>query len=118
MVKDHQAVFYTCGASEFTVGTISIAFNPAFNNTISTMVVEPDGGIIVGGTFTSASGLARNRIARITATGSVDTIFDPNMNNSVNAMVRTSDDGLVIAGSFTTGGANMAILRIAKVTAT
>lgn len=64
------------------------------------------------------SGLARNRMTRITTTGIVDMTFDPNFNSTVFGLARYSDDSMVVVGAFTTGGANFPLLRLAKVTAT
>ena len=42
--------------------------------------VQPDGKILIGGTFTSVLGVARNNIARLNTDGTLDTAFDPNAN--------------------------------------
>lgn len=41
------------------------------------MALQPDGKLLIGGTFTAVNGTARNGIARLHAAGSLDTGFDP-----------------------------------------
>jgi Domain of unknown function (DUF5122) beta-propeller len=40
--------------------------------------VQPDGRILIGGSFTTVLGVARNNIARLNTDGTLDTAFDPN----------------------------------------
>ncbi len=93
-------------------GTLDTAFLPNPNAQVSTIVVQTDGKIIVGGAF---SGLAptvanvnatelttRNRIARLNADGGVDSTYNPNANGNVLAAALQSDGKLLIGGSFTT----------------
>lgn len=68
------------------------------------MAVQPDGKIIVTGTFTMLSGVARNRIARLNADGTLDTTFNPNADNEVRAVVVQPDGKIVIAGTFAAVG--------------
>ena len=44
---------------------------------VKTSVLQPDGKMLVGGSFTVAGGLARKNIARLNADGSVDATFNP-----------------------------------------
>ena len=48
-----------------TDGTLDLTFNPNANNPVYTIAVQGDGKILIGGTFTSVGGTARNRIARV-----------------------------------------------------
>ena len=48
-----------------------------FNNTIRNIVVQPDGKIVAGGSFTTYSGSTANRIARINSNGTLDTTLVP-----------------------------------------
>ncbi|HQQ62378.1 MAG TPA: thrombospondin type 3 repeat-containing protein [Pseudomonadales bacterium] len=45
-------------------------------NFIQTVVIQPDGKIVIGGQFTSFNGMPRNYIARLNADGSLDASFD------------------------------------------
>src|SRR6185503_12297695 len=60
-------------------------FDPHANGTVQVVVVQPDGKILIGGTFTSLApnggvSVTRNRIARLNPDGTLDTAFNPNAN--------------------------------------
>lgn len=86
-------------------GTLDLTFDPGngANDDINTVVVQPDGKIVIGGSFTSYDGMPRNRIARLNADGSIDTSFD--IGNGANSNVRSislqNDDKIIIGGWFT-----------------
>src|SRR6476620_11745176 len=48
-------------------GTLDTAFNPNANNSVSSLAVQADGKILVGGTFSSIGGQTRNFMARLDA---------------------------------------------------
>ena len=48
-----------------------------FNGTVVTSVVQTDGRIVIGGSFTAFNGIARNRIARLNSDGTLDPRYDP-----------------------------------------
>src|SRR5713226_9409759 len=63
-------------------------FDPDANGTILVVVVQPDGKILIGGSFTSLApnggvSVTRNRIARLNPDGTLDTAFNPNANDTV-----------------------------------
>lgn len=60
--------------SSFTAAPIQ-AVAPA--QTINAIVIQPDGKVLVGGSFTNVGGLDRNGIARLNSDGSVDASFNP-----------------------------------------
>jgi uncharacterized delta-60 repeat protein len=69
---------------------------------IRTFAVQPDGKIVVAGTFLDLAG--RNRVARLNRDGTVDTSFDGGMagpNFEVRAVAVQPDGKILIAGSFT-----------------
>src|SRR5437867_10959971 len=47
------------------------------NDGVSCLAVQPDGKILVGGTFTEVNGAARRRLARFKRDGRLDSTFDP-----------------------------------------
>jgi uncharacterized delta-60 repeat protein len=73
----------------FLVGSISSMVgqtyqaDPTFNQdgagvpgSVNAMAVQPDGKIIIVGSFSTYNGISRNRIARLNPDGSLDTTFD------------------------------------------
>src|SRR5690554_4070363 len=60
-------------------GTIDMSFDPGTgtNNTVSVIVVKPNGKILIGGWFNSYNGTTQNRIAGLNADGSLDIFFLP-----------------------------------------
>jgi uncharacterized delta-60 repeat protein len=88
-----------------TDGSIDNSFDAGtVNGSGQKVLVQPDGKIMVGGTFTSIAGTPRNRIARLNANGSLDTSFDAGVgpNNRVNAINVRPDSSIWIGGDFST----------------
>ena len=54
-----------------------------YSRWLSTIGVQPDGKILVGGTFTTLGGQTRNYLGRLDPDGSLDTGFDPGANSIV-----------------------------------
>jgi uncharacterized delta-60 repeat protein len=70
---------------------------------IFSMVLQPEGKIIVGGFFTGFGSFARNHLMRLEANGNPDTTYrSPVPSGQVHRLARTPDGGLVIGGLFTT----------------
>jgi uncharacterized delta-60 repeat protein len=86
-------------------GTLDASFNPGANNVVFAMVVQPNGGIVLGGSFTALGGgtgtTARNRIGRLTFSGGVDASFNPGANSTVYALSLQSDGKILVGGAFT-----------------
>jgi uncharacterized delta-60 repeat protein len=86
-------------------GSLDATFNPGTgpNQQITSMGIQDDGKIIIGGFFTSYNGFVRNRIARLNLDGSLDGTFDPGTgaSASVSALVLQPDGKVIIAGDFT-----------------
>ena len=61
----------------FGDGSLDFGFNPAPNDWVQSLAVEPDDRILVGGFFTDVNGVGRHGIARLNTNGSLDLIFDP-----------------------------------------
>lgn len=80
----------------FNVGT-------GFNNTVNTIVVQPDGKILVGGTFTSYNGVTCNRIVRLHSTGEIDDTFNTGsgFGGEVNSLAIDSNDRILVGGNYT-----------------
>ena len=98
-------------------------FDPNANNVVLAVVVQLDGKILIGGSFTTLSpngggAVTRNRIARLNPDGTLDTAFNPNANSDVNAIALQADGKILMGGFFTTlspnGGAPVTRNRIAR----
>jgi Domain of unknown function (DUF5122) beta-propeller len=81
-------------------------FDPNTNGFIVGSLVQPDGKILIGGTFTSLSpnggpAVARNYIARLNPDGTLDTAFNPNANNPVESFALEPDGSILVGGTFT-----------------
>ena len=82
-------------------------FNPGTgpNSTITSLVVQADGRILLGGYFTSFNGQSRNRIARLNADGSVESTatFDAGTgaNGTVSSVALQADGKILLGGLFT-----------------
>ena len=86
-------------------GTLDGTFDPGSGALfwVNTIARQADGRIIIGGPFTSYSGVARSGIARLMPNGSLDTTFNPGTgaNNWVNSIALQTDGKIVIGGIFT-----------------
>jgi|GEM_PF-1491709 len=82
----------------FNIGT-------GFNGETTIVVVQPDGKILVGGSFTTYNGVARRNIARLNSDGSLDTTFTPGTgttgsNSLVDAIAVQGDGKILLGGAF------------------
>jgi uncharacterized delta-60 repeat protein len=81
--------------------TYAIGAGP--NNVVRTLALQPDGALLLGGSFTEIDGQPWNRLARRLASGAADTSFNPGA--GANAEVRViqvqPDGGILVGGSFT-----------------
>ena len=66
--------------------------------------MQPDGKILIGGSFTTVLGVARNNIARLNTDGTLDTAFDPNANTDVYSIAVQADGKILAGGNFTNIG--------------
>jgi len=77
------------------------------DHAINSVAVESDGKILIGGSFATMNGVARNSIARLNANGTLDNAFQSALSGSGNAvysMAVQSDGKVVIGGNFMTIG--------------
>ncbi len=86
-------------------GSLDNSFTPEVdadgNDFIGSLILQPDGKILLGGAFTSVNGVPRNRIARLHADGSLDLDFNPNANHTVNGLTLQPDGKILACGQFT-----------------
>lgn len=88
-----------------TNGALDTAYNPAPSATVSALLLQPDGMIVAGGSFTSftpnaaTTATARNYLARIKTDGTLDT-FDPSASGAVSALAAYFDGKIIVGGAF------------------
>jgi len=87
-------------------GSIDAGFNPGVgaNDSVLAITLDSQGRLLVGGEFTLASGVTRNRLTRLNADGTVDpTInFGAGANSFVSSIViQPADDKIIFSGGFT-----------------
>ncbi len=79
------------------------------NGAVNKIVPQPDGKIIIVGSFTLVRGVERNKIARLNPDGTLDTLFNPNLIGSqrITAVALDSLGRVLVGGEFTNiGGQN------------
>ncbi|RZL15353.1 MAG: hypothetical protein EOO89_13415, partial [Pedobacter sp.] len=104
-------------------GNIDTTFNPGTGaiaysgyGTVSAILVQPDGKIIIGGVFNEYNGVPRNGIARLNTDGSLDLSFSvgDGTNGSISSITLQPDGKVIISGNFTiyNGVARSGIARL------
>src|SRR5271157_5568703 len=101
-------------------GSLDPVFNPNANGVVYAVAYQPNGQIVIGGSFTSVqpsgapSPTTRNHVARFNADGSLDTSFNPNTDRPVLALAVQANGQIVVGGGFSTltpNGASTATKR-------
>jgi uncharacterized delta-60 repeat protein len=82
-------------------GSVDAAFNPNLEYAVYDLAVQPDGKIVLGGSFWAIGVTARRYIGRINQDGSVDTAFNPGANSSVESVIVQPDGRILVGGWFT-----------------
>jgi uncharacterized delta-60 repeat protein len=81
-------------------------FDPSPDAPVLAVAVQPDGKILIGGSFrvvhSEGFGIKRSGIARLLPDGRVDPTFNPIANDSVRAIALQPDGKILIGGDFTT----------------
>ncbi len=103
-------------------GTVDSSFNTGSgpNGLVRAISVQPNGKILIAGSFTSYDGASTNKLARLNQDGSLDTTvtsgLDSNPANLVSSINPTDDGQILIGGIFSSYGGiprnNIAKLRI------
>jgi uncharacterized delta-60 repeat protein len=87
-------------------GTQDDSFLPTPNFTVHSLLVQEDGGVLIGGQFETLRSTGsdtlfpRQGIARLTAGGMVDPDFDPNPKGTVFSMAVQADGRILLGGLF------------------
>jgi uncharacterized delta-60 repeat protein len=93
------------GLARFTdSGALDLLFDPTpvSEAIVTSLAVQPDGKILIGGGFTSVDGKQRRRLARLHPDGTVDNLFLPDSIDSgfVESLLLQPDGQVLAAGSF------------------
>lgn len=80
-----------------------------FNGSVETVIIQPDGKILVGGNFTSYNGTTQGNIIRLNQNGTKDTTFNVNTGfihpiyySSVSTIKIQNNGKILVGGSFST----------------
>jgi len=86
-------------------GTADSAFVPVVGGGVSpsiySLLLQPDGRILAGGTFTNLAGQPRNRLGRLNPDGTLDTTFNAGADNTVYSLALQPDGKILVGGGFT-----------------
>jgi uncharacterized delta-60 repeat protein/uncharacterized repeat protein (TIGR01451 family) len=77
------------------------SFNPAADGPVTTLAIQADGKIVVGGQFTELGGQPRDYIARLNGDGTLDETFNPGADGPIVAIAVQADGKIVVGGYFT-----------------
>ena len=103
-------------------GSLDTAFNPNVTGSlapqVTSIVVQADGKIVIGGTFRTVGTTVRNYLARLNADGSLDPTYNPSPNAAVLSLALQGDGKIIAGGSFTSlnpeGGASTVRSRLVR----
>lgn len=68
---------------------------------VSALALQPDGGLVFGGSFTMVDGVARRNIARLTPNGMLDLNWNPSANGEVDVLATDTLGNVYAGGRFT-----------------
>ncbi len=85
-------------------GAVDNTFNPGTgpDRAVDAVALQPDGKVLIGGSFTNVSGTPRPRIARLNSDGNLDTSFNAGADARISAIAVQPDGNVLIAGDFLT----------------
>jgi uncharacterized delta-60 repeat protein len=91
---------------------VADSFNPGVsggnNPSVYCLCIQPDGKILVAGSFTTLSGQSRTNLGRLNADGTLDASFNPAIGggdySAVNSVVVESSGDILVGGRFTSLG--------------
>ena len=87
-----------------TNGSVDLSFDPGNgpNGDVNAIVIQPDGRIVIGGTFIGYNGFARGGIARVLGNGALDPSFDSGVGTGGNvfALALQHNGQIVLGGRF------------------
>lgn len=84
--------------------TLDTTFRLQLNNAVKAITQDTAGRLIIGGNFTSALGVASNRIIRLKTDFTRDSDFQVQMNAAVEALLTDASGNVIVGGSFSSSG--------------
>ena len=87
-------------ASNSGSGTLAGAADAGLLGSISALVRQADGGIVVGGTFNKVDALPRGYLFRLQPDGTLDAAWNPSADNIVRALAQDASGNIFAGGSF------------------
>jgi uncharacterized delta-60 repeat protein/uncharacterized repeat protein (TIGR01451 family) len=85
-------------------GSIDETFNPGngADGLVTSLALQPDGNILMGGDFRSVNGFNRYRVARLTTSGAVDASFNPGLgaDDTIWSLALSTNSSMVVGGQF------------------
>ncbi len=89
--------------SDAAAGDVDLSFDPGsgVNGSVYSVLVQPDGKLIIAGQFTTVRGLLRTNLARLNADGSGDATFHAGTNGSGGIIALQPDGKVLVSGMFT-----------------
>jgi len=94
--------------SSFITATGLNLENNGFDGSVSTIFIQADDKILIGGSFTKYRGIACKKIIRLLANGDIDNsfIYGSGFNYPVSKILELSDGRIMVGGSFSTYNGN------------
>jgi uncharacterized delta-60 repeat protein len=86
------------------------------NAVVRSIAVAPDGGIVLGGSFSALGIESRQNLAKVRADGSIQALFTPNPNGRVDSLLIAPNGEIYVGGAFTSIG-GQARSRVARLNA-
>jgi uncharacterized delta-60 repeat protein len=91
--------------SDGSVDNTFLSIDDGFDDRVSSIAIQSDGKILIGGQFTTYNGTNSNYIIRLNSDGSVDNTFlsiDNGFDDVVSSIAIQSDGKILVGGYFTT----------------
>ena len=102
--------------TSFNPGTGTHTINTGFPGVVNAIKIQPDGKIIIAGSFVMYNGLSINRVARLNPDGSLDQSFNTGaiVNDDIYTLTLQSDGKILIGGGLTgpVGNPNNSLMRL------
>ena len=80
-------------------GSVRTDFAPTLDKQVRAVENAADGGVYVGGDFTTVNGVARGGLVKLAPTGAIDTAFKPPFSRGLVYDVELVDGHLIVAGN-------------------